>query len=178
MRLIVISGLPATGKTTLGKEIARRLSIPFFSKDTIKERLFDERGFSDRAWSKKLGMEAYEELYRTVEHTLNNETDCVIESNFKPGISETDLRALLQRTGAECRQIFCHAPGHILMDRFERRAHSGERHPGHVDAKNLEEFRTYLTKTEQQSLDLIGHCIHVDTTDLSEISVEDVLTRL
>ncbi len=177
MRLIVVSGLPASGKTTLGKEVARRLGIPFFSKDAIKERLFDERGFSDRAWSKQLGIEAYEELYRAVEQTLNNKSDCVIESNFKPGISESDLSALLQKTGAECAQIFCHAPGHLLFERFERRARSGERHPGHVDANNLDEFRVHLLETKQKPLDLPGPCIHIDTSNPSAPFPNEILAK-
>ena len=35
--LIIVSGLPATGKTTISKELAKEFSLPSIGKDTIKE---------------------------------------------------------------------------------------------------------------------------------------------
>jgi len=52
--LIIISGPPGTGKTTLGKRMANELHLPFVNKDSIKELLFDHLGWHDRAWSRKL----------------------------------------------------------------------------------------------------------------------------
>lgn len=34
-KLILLGGMPASGKTTLGKEIAKSLKIPFLDKDTL-----------------------------------------------------------------------------------------------------------------------------------------------
>ena len=39
--LIIITGELAAGKTSYGKKISNILKIPFFSKDEIKEILFD-----------------------------------------------------------------------------------------------------------------------------------------
>ena len=41
-RLIIISGLPASGKTTLGRELAKLLGFQFIDKDDILESLFAE----------------------------------------------------------------------------------------------------------------------------------------
>ncbi len=54
--LIIILGPPGTGKTTLGKRIAKDLNLPFVHKDGIKELLFDKLGWSDRVWSRKVGI--------------------------------------------------------------------------------------------------------------------------
>ncbi|MFZ4462043.1 MAG: AAA family ATPase [Patescibacteria group bacterium] len=40
--LIIITGLPCTGKTTLGRKLAEELRLPFVSKDDFKELLFDD----------------------------------------------------------------------------------------------------------------------------------------
>ena len=42
--LIIINGAPCTGKTTLGRKLAKQLCLPFLSKDGIKEVLFDTLG--------------------------------------------------------------------------------------------------------------------------------------
>ena len=39
--VVVVTGPPAAGKTTVAREIARSLRLPLVAKDTIKEALFD-----------------------------------------------------------------------------------------------------------------------------------------
>ena len=51
-RLLIVNGLPGSGKTTLSRELAPRLGLPLISKDDIKELLFDQLGWSDREHSK------------------------------------------------------------------------------------------------------------------------------
>ncbi len=57
--LVVVTGPPAAGKTTIAREIARRLHLPLIAKDTIKEALFDGLGTGDLAWSQRLGTATY-----------------------------------------------------------------------------------------------------------------------
>ena len=45
MHLIIISGPEATGKSYIGKELAKRLSYKYLSKDIIRESLFDTEMF-------------------------------------------------------------------------------------------------------------------------------------
>ncbi len=62
--LVIINGAPGAGKTTLGRRLAKDLELPFLSKDDIKECLFGALGWSDRAWSMKLGRASVELLFR------------------------------------------------------------------------------------------------------------------
>src|SRR4051794_10844242 len=41
---VVVSGIPASGKTTLARQLALALELPLVSKDVIKEALFDALG--------------------------------------------------------------------------------------------------------------------------------------
>jgi predicted kinase len=56
--LILVTGPPASGKTTLAQPLARQLGVPLLGKDTVKEALFDTLGTGDRAWSRRLGAPA------------------------------------------------------------------------------------------------------------------------
>jgi len=47
-RFIVVSGLPASGKSTLARRLAPALGLPLLDKDEILERLFDLSGNSAR----------------------------------------------------------------------------------------------------------------------------------
>ena len=53
---IVISGPPATGKTTLGTDLKRHYNVLFIYKDLIKDSLFDTLGIKDSDWSRQLGI--------------------------------------------------------------------------------------------------------------------------
>ena len=59
---IVLSGLPASGKSTLGRAIASALQIPMFDKDEILEALFAGSGVGNPEWRSKLSRSADEEL--------------------------------------------------------------------------------------------------------------------
>jgi predicted kinase len=175
--VIVISGLPCTGKTTLGKRIARECSVPFFSKDGFKERLFDELGWSDRAWSKKLGLASYKLLFHALEAQLEVGQSCVVEANFYPEFHSQILNGFKQRYQVEFFQIHCHAQPEILLERFHARWESGARHPGHADNVTLPEMEQ-LVYQKSFRLELGGITWDLDTTKLEKLEINTLIAEL
>lgn len=57
-RFIVVSGLPASGKSTIGAALSTGLGLPLLDKDDILEALFDELGVGDAAWRTTLSRAA------------------------------------------------------------------------------------------------------------------------
>ena len=47
---MVVSGLPGSGKTTIGRRLAAALSLPLIDKDDILDRLFETKGVGDSTW--------------------------------------------------------------------------------------------------------------------------------
>ena len=46
MNVIILAGMPATGKSTLAAKLQQKFCYPILEKDFIKEGLFDTLGFS------------------------------------------------------------------------------------------------------------------------------------
>ena len=160
---MIVSGPPGTGKTSLARYLAGVLRLPRITNDEIKESLFDTLGWSDRARSRALGVAAVDVL-RTLAAACLAATDCLVESNFRPHQASGWLAGLLDETGARAVQVQCRADGPVLLQRFADRAASPERHPGHCDTGNVEEFREELTRGFYDPLAVPGPVLTVDNT--------------
>lgn len=175
--LIIISGHPASGKTTLARWLAPQIRLPLFERDALKETLYDTLGWSDRAWSQRLGAASVALLFQVVEAQLAAGGSCVAESNFFPDLDEPRFAGLLARHPARVLQIRCHAADAVALERFRRRALTGERHPGHVDHGNQDEFAARLGQPSRP-LAIAGETIAVDTTDPAAIGSAALLGRI
>ena len=170
--LILVSGLPCTGKTTLGKKLAERTALPFISRDDIKESLFNSLGCQNREWSKKLGAASYSLLYYLIESLVSTEQPLIVENNFQPKIDQAKFLALKNQYRFKLFQIHLLADSQVLKQRFKIRAESGERHPGHVDWHNYTEFQTTLVNGGYEPLDISDRLLTIDTTNFATINMD------
>jgi predicted kinase len=91
--LILITGLPGTGKSTLARSLARHLGVPLICKDTIKEPLLDLLGATDRSESRRLSDASFAVMFALARDCLRAGTDVILEGNFRPGEHEAALSA-------------------------------------------------------------------------------------
>jgi predicted kinase len=176
--IVIVTGPPCTGKTTIARQVADHLSLPLMGKDMFKEVLFDTVGWEDRAWSRRLSRASVEMLFRFMEAQLRARRSCVVESNFKAEFDTAKFLQLRERYAFEPVQIQCVVDGPILFERFKRRAEGCERHPGHCDHLNYAEFRETLLQGRLESLDIGGRLIEIDTTDFSTIDYAAVYAEI
>ncbi len=176
--VIVVNGLPATGKTTLARQLADDLRMPLLAKDDIKETLFETLGWSDRAWSRRLGTATMALLYLLLEEQLRAGKPCIVECNFYPDRDGERFRALQQTHPFTPFQILCVADGPTLYERYCQRARSADRHPGHVETNNLDEHRELLLRGRIEPLAIGGTLYELDTSDFTTMDYPALITAL
>jgi predicted kinase len=161
--LIVITGFPCSGKTTLARKLSAELNIPVQSKDFWKETLFNGLGVGDRDWSAMLSDRAYDILFAVAEAHLASGRSLIIEGNFRRIAHSQIIKGIVERTGCLVKQYVCGANGDELMRRCEARAKRKTRHAGHLDPLLVDELRGELSKGWIDPLDLPGEVVRVDT---------------
>ncbi len=126
MTVIVVSGAPGTGKSTVAAALVASLRWPVLPLDTIKEALADVLGLGEEGWSDRLGDAAAEVLFRLTAQF----PDAVAEGWWRGARRE---RALVEFAGAA--EVFCYCDPQLAVSRMRSR-HGAGRHPIHRDVIN------------------------------------------
>lgn len=170
--LIIITGHPGTGKTTLAHHLSRELKLPVVCKDELKEILFDRLGWSDDAWSRKLSLSSYGIMDYVAENTLRAGVGLIVESNFVAEYDSERFGRLIERYQPKAVQIVLHCKEAVRTERFHDRGTSGARHPGH---HNLDKAQEHLEGDKRIPLALNIPLVEIDTTDFSKIDYAGII---
>ncbi len=75
--LVVVSGLPGTGKTTVAGKLAEELEAVVLSTDEIRKRVLRELGYSERKKKK-----VYDEMLRIARDQLGKDRNAILDGTF------------------------------------------------------------------------------------------------
>lgn len=155
--VVVVTGVPASGKTTLATALSGHLGWPLISKDVVKEALFDALGSGDLEWSRRLGRAGHVVMY-AVAATMPH---VILDAHFERGIAEPELLALDRRIV----QVYCRCPVEIAVERYRRRIGDPDRHPGHRPEHQRDDVIERWTTVAPAPLDLPeALLVEVDTS--------------
>jgi predicted kinase len=171
MAVIVVSGAPGTGKSTIAKALATELHWPLLSLDTIKESLADVLGLGDEDWSDRMGDAAAEVVFRLCRQF----PDAIAEGWWR---RERRDRALVEFVGAV--EVFCHCDARTVARRMHNR-HGTGRHPIHRDVINPSLIDQAAARTATVTpLGLGAALVTVDTRepDASATAITGVIRAL
>lgn len=130
MKLIILAGMPATGKSTIAKMLQKEFGFPILEKDGIKEELFDTIGFECYAEKRQLDVAANAVLLRIMEDMMKADTSVIVDNNFDPASAEK-LNALLEKYDPSCVTVFLNGDTQVLYERYVERDSKHLRHLGH-----------------------------------------------
>jgi predicted kinase len=174
--LVIVSGAPASGKTTLAGHLSRELGFPLISRDDLKEVMMDALGAPDRARSREIGGASYAVLFRVLKRLLAAGVSTVTDSNFTRGLAEIELAPIVAQ--ARTVQVQCTLPAELIERRYIARLAASHRHQGHHDEAALPDVLAALAAGRYEPLALDTPLMVVDTSSGYSPSIERILAAI
>ena len=172
---IVVTGLPASGKSTMGIEVAKLLDIPYFDKDDYLENLFTKRGVGNPDWRQSLSREADVEFR---EDSIA-ENEVVLISHWRPkglNVQFGTPTEWISDHFEKVIELYCDCPVELAATRFRSRV----RHEGHVDeSRSIGEVINWLKGYEKYLPMNLGQKVVIDSTESIGIQIaKDKITAV
>ncbi|MBR0139191.1 MAG: ATP-binding protein [Firmicutes bacterium] len=130
MKLIIIAGMPASGKSTAARALGERFGMPVLEKDELKEALFDTLGFKNYGEKRALDTAACAVLLKAADALLSAGSSLIMVNNFREDMTEA-LRSLLEKHPCPAVLVFFKGDADVFYERYAERDRLHLRHPGH-----------------------------------------------
>lgn len=131
-KLIVVTGRPGAGKTTLAEKLSREWYLPLVSRDRVKEGYVHTVGVPHDALPQDANLLATKAFFETIGFMLERNITVIAEAAFQHKVWESFLQPLSEK--AEIVLVICRVDGALALDRFlERGLNEDERGYFHGD---------------------------------------------
>ena len=143
--VVLISGKPGAGKSTLGRELSRSLHLPFVCRDDIKTGLHVTHRAEDPSDARRFADAAFDIFYDTVGQLVAAGVSVVAEAPLHVGLCEEPVAQLAK--SCVLMHVRVVTPTSLAVQRYRSRWEAGERHPAHNDEQ-------FASQMEDGAMDL------------------------
>lgn len=158
MKLIIMTGAPASGKSSIAEAVGTKLGIDVISKDGFKIELFEKYGFTNHAEKRKLSIEGEKIMHDTIKKYVNQNVDLIVDNNFKHFNTVRDILSQAD-VAVEIKCVYCVADYNILAKRYNERIGNGNRHLAlytlnqYPVIEGVSEFHPLITRDDVQRIE-------------------------
>jgi predicted kinase len=177
--LVIVSGGPGTGKTTLARLIAASIPCGVVSRDALKQGLVHAAGGGTPSWGGPVSQRTHELFFSVLRTIIGAGATVVAEAALQNDYWRPDLEPLLDV--AKTRIVHCTVDPLIARERItSRESQIGFSRSGLVPIEELLDALDSGAMTFEQfePITTVAPVFRVDTTDGYQPSVDRILSFL
>ena len=145
-RLVLICGLPASGKTTLARRLARSIPAVRLDKDGWVTQLGAD------VWDEEFRVRLERQLWVLTQELLAQGQSVILEWGHWARAERDDKRLGARALGVGVELHYLHAPLRELMERAERRTTSGEWTAAPITRAHFETWATIFQPPDDDEM--------------------------
>jgi predicted kinase len=171
--LVVISGPPGAGKTTLAHLLARTIGCPAICRDEIKEGMVHAAGNAAAEPGDDLNLRTLPTFFQVLELLLNAGVTTVAEAAFQDRLWRPQLQPL--RRLADIRIVHCHVTADTARARIHRRQSENPTRRAHADPHLIGRQQHADRHDSFHRVELDVPQIDVDTSDNYRPALDEIV---
>lgn len=157
-RLVMVNGVPASGKSGVARALSDQTGWPVLALDTVKAPFLTELAPVDRPFNRTLGRASYAAIFDVIRDAPAGST-VIVDAWFGFQPPEVLADGIARAGISEVAEIWCHAPPEVVGARYGARVDS--RPPGHPGAEYVPELIALAERAQPAGR---GPVFPVDTT--------------
>lgn len=176
-KLLLVMGDLATGKSTFSEILSQRYDANVFNKDSMKEVLGDNIGFTNREENLKLSAVTVELMIFFFSEFTKLNKDLILEANFHK-VDVERLYKMAADHNYEVLVLLLRGDLTILHKRYLNRMYNENRHPVHLSTTLdiFDHFKDYIEAARKEEID--GNVIQIDANDFSYQTDKELLAKI
>jgi hypothetical protein len=161
VHLVMVGGLPGTGKTTIAETLAEEQGWAVVSSDRIRKELTGvplqaaERGYRAGIYESRITAATYEEMLRRADRILSMGGSVILDASWGDRKLRTRARRLAARTSSDLSELRCSVPLQQAIARIASRS---------TDPTNLSDATTEVARKMAAAFAPWPEAITIDTT--------------
>lgn len=119
--LIALSGLPATGKTTLAKKVAKKINAEILRTDVIRKEIIRQPKYTEEEKET-----VYKEMFSRAGNLISSGKSVILDANFYKKSQRDEAKNIAERTQAKYFLVEVVCPEKEIIGRMKVRGKSND----------------------------------------------------
>jgi predicted kinase len=170
--LVVVTGRPASGKSTLAHILAKEIKCPLLSRDELKEGYINTLGLSHSQADNSVAQHIYNTFFEAIDLFIAKGISVIVEAAFQDKLWKPKLLGLQDK--AVIRIVICTTTTDVAKSRFiDRLQNDPGREKFHGD--HLVKEQGGLLTSVYDPVNIDAPILEVDTTQQYNPDIEKII---